>query len=452
MAKQARFRTRGAIPPSAVCTEQTAPVNSGVVGPKFTSVSLPVPENGLYEAMRDVVTDTFNKRVANGEIIFNPMEKVVRQQSGSGSGYKIRVLNGSTAGTVYTAEGNWALLLGRRAFKHNAIDDREWVPSIPPGAVEALERGVKVASTQALRLPSDAQLLVAMAEMRQTLSLVPGVLKGWRDLFRRINAREESFSRKRSASRPYDAVRNLRDTENVLVDTWLAMRFGARPLVSDTLGVLKALKRARSGEIVRATQRGRAEWSSTERRTAVSEFGILKTPVSMQNEDHFTVRAMSIWEAKIALLDDVGVNLSHVPEAAIDLLKFSFVLNWVVNLNDFCAALGASANPYWTNYGGVYVVRRESSTLITAEAGSSLTNSNYSLDRPVEGWAMTSTRSTSRVVGLKAPSLVLRPNPYDWMGDLRLLDAIALVRQQIRGKGVSILARMEQRSYRRKAG
>lgn len=450
MMKTSRIRERGYRPVRTALYETTLPVWGGTPQTPYVSFTAHAPGGCEYQVMSDVVTESFAKRSGNGELIFNPMEKVARGQSGSGKGYKIRVLTGSSAGTVYQAEGNWPLYLGLRTFNYVPVPEVEWLPKFPPDASNALERGIAVACTQAKRTPSDAHLLVAMAEYRLTLGLIPGLLKGWRDLFRRINAREESFSRKRFASRPVDALRNLRDLEHVLNDTWLAMRFGARPLVMDTLGVLKALRKTRSDEIIRDTSRGKAEWSTTQRLTAVNSFGMLRTPMSMQNEDHFTVRAMSIWEAKMTAMDDLGLGLSHVPEAVIDLTRFSFVLNWIVNLNDYFSALGAAANPKWADKGGVYVVRRESSTILSVEPGSTSADPNYALDRAVEGVSLTVTRSSRRVVGLKPPALVLRPNPFDWMSDFRILDAVALTRQQTRGKGVTLLASFERKLYGKK--
>lgn len=447
--RYSRFRSRGNVPGFGTVSEKTTPMYNGVQGASYDSFADVHPGNGSYDVMSDFVDRDFHRKKAAGDVIFNPMEQVSRSQTGKGEGYLIEQLSpGSYAGTSYQADGNWAAYLGIRAAVPLQKGGTEWKPKVIADSAPALQRMIAVASTQAQRLPSDAQLLVAAAEWRKTLELVPGLLKGWSDLFRRINEREKSFSRKRFASRPTDALRNMRDLEHVLTDTWLALRFGARPLVHDTLGTLKALKRKRTGDVVRETQRGIANWYKTESTSLEASFGILKTPLTVLTQDRFTVRAMSIWEAKIATMDDLGVSPWHVPEAVIDLVRFSFVLNWIVNLNDYFSALGASASPTWSNRGGVYVIRRETSTLVTIGAGSYLTMpSAYRLVKPCKGWAMTSTRETRRVVGLTPPSLSIRPRPFGWTEDARLLDAIALLRQQTRGRGVGILARLDRTLY-----
>jgi hypothetical protein len=151
---------------------------------------------------------------------------------------------------------------------------------------------------------------------------------------------------------------------------------------------------------------------------------------------------MQLWEAKVTRLDDLGVSLAHVPVALIDLTSFSFVLNWVVNINDFASALGSALQPGWTSMGGVYVARRETS-LYTIATGTTITDTtNYTLNRGVEGHVGVVETHVSRVPGLPRPSLGLRARPLAFLDDFRLLDAVALFRHQVRGRGVQRLAKI----------
>jgi hypothetical protein len=129
-----------------------------------------------------------------------------------------------------------------------------------------------------------------------------------------------------------------------------------------------------------------------------------------------------------------------VPLAVVDLARFSFVLNWIVNVNEFALAVGALLQPGWERLGGCYVERRETTTVYQTTGPTYVIpphNSIYTPVRDFEAMLVAGERTVRRVpVESKLPTLTLRADPLRWTRDLRLVDAALLLTQQLKGKGV----------------
>lgn len=401
---------------------------------------------GRQTAMTDVVTSNFAQRKANGEVIFNPMSRTEITLSDNSSGPAITQVTPAWAvGQMYSMTGNYLsyVLGGISATPMNKIpasllptfSDHDWV-----------KRAVSEACTQALRPPQTAGVLVTLAEMEKTKRLVPGLLQNWRKffaVFSKPSKGGKTSNRTAIKNAAKHLGRNLSAAETALVDTWLAMRFGVRPLVMDTLNVIDAIKASQKAALERITQRGHSSGATSESSSYELASGVTRTQVLDSVQVSVDVRAMNMWEVKMDLIRDVGISIASVPEAAIDLVTFSFVVNWVMNVNDFFASMGASLDPALHSLGGCYVVRTE--MFRTVQALSSVcTDPTYVISRQPFGLLSISSVVKQRTVGLVSPKLVVRADPLKFTRDLRLLDAIALTRVVLRGRNVRNLANLSK--------
>jgi hypothetical protein len=312
-----------------------------------------------------------------------------------------------------------------------------------------VERAIAVATTQSLSVQPDAQALVVMAEMGKTLRLFPELIRDWANCMSGINNRVQSLSGKYRYGREAGTLgrgevarTNLRDFVAELADTWLPARFGVRPLVYDTVGLLKAWKREADPLKHRVTSRGNTVVEANSSSTGLLSYGITRTPCSETSNESCKLRAMSLWDLALTRNDYLGVNLANVPLAAVDLTRFSFVLNWVVNVNDFALALGSAIQPGWNRLGGCLVSENIRSTVYSVTGNTSSVNAGYAVTRNMAGaWVTTESilrRSPTRAV----PTLTLRQNPFDFLKDWRLLDAAMLLRQQLKGRGIRTLSQL----------
>lgn len=384
--------------------------------------------------MTDVVTKNFGARKSAGDLIFNPMQSLRNSFDGEGSSFAVKHINpGPSYGQMYTVNGNPLLYLVGQLSGGKP----RGLSSLP------VTRCQSEASTQGQRPPSEANFLVTLAEINKTARLVPDLMRNWSKLFSALN-RDPKVSRyftETTSARQLSAS-NLRALERSATETWLAMRFGVRPLIMDTLGVVKVLKKSYDElEAIRLTQRGSAEASESLVESPYVTYGVTRIDLVASHHNEVRCRAMSIWEVRMTALRDAGISLAAIPEAAIDLVRFSFVVNWVANVNDFFAALGALADPGLAPKGGCLVTTiLQTSTWQSVSTTS--TNPLYEVSTPCVGLVTASHVNTTRKVGLQHPKLVVRASPMKFLHDLRLVDALALTRQQLRGRNVRGMAKL----------
>lgn len=223
------------------------------------------------------------------------------------------------------------------------------------------------------------------------------------------------------------------------------MRFGLRPLIMDTMSAVKAVNKALSSEVeeTRLTSRGSASADQSDVTTGYSDVGAWRTHWTRSANHRVSVRAMALWELKLTLSRDLGFSLSAVPEAIVDLVRFSFVLNWIVNINDYCSYLGASVDPGLKVAGSCHVLTDEKSATWQAN-GTEMTQPDFICSPQTSGVVASSTRDVTRVLGLQ-PGLVIRAQPLRFLQDARLIDAVALIRTLTRTRKVQALARISKR-------
>lgn len=428
-----RIRSKGVLVSPGNISETAA-------GPyeNWTHVGSALPLCGEVTVMADVVQEKFDERRSRGEVIFNPMNVTRNSFAGEGSSLAVMHTNpGPSFGQTYTVNGNpFLFLIGQ-------------VTGGRPKGLSALpvSRCQGEASTKAQRPPNEAGILVTLAELEKTRRLVPDLLHSWSKLFSALN-RDPKISRyyaEMTSARKLSAS-NLRVLEKTAVETWLAMRFGVRPLIMDTLNVLKVLKKQYDDtNLIRLTQRGSASASVSEVESGYVSYGVSKIEYVASHHNEVRCRAMSLWDVFFDASRDAGLSLAAVPEAAIDLVRFSFVVNWMVNVNDFFASIGALSDPGLRNKGGCLVTEIQQSSTWQATSTTS-TNSFYTVTQPVMGTVSASHTSKVRAVGLSFPKLVVRASPWRFLQDLRLIDAVALTRQQLRGRNVRVLANLSAKT------
>lgn len=439
------------LPPTPRLREKAVPANITSLDEWKTVLSPPsktsnfhgsIREMGRqYFVMNDTIIPDFKKRQSDGEVFFNAMESVYQSNSGTSSGGRTDTI---TPQYQYDCVGPWPQYMLRTSGVRKRIDDEGNIHAVLDGLTNSVRsRALSEAQSQAASVPSDAQLLVSLAELMQTVRLLPDIILSWTSMLRKINNNYAKAARKNGWGGDRKTIaNNLRNEFDFLSNLWLASRFGIRPSIGDALGVIKAVKRIRDGDLCRITSRGNVSVDCSGHSDGLLSYGVSRTPIHEETSDQFTVRAMNLWTARLGVMDDLGVNLANVPLALVDLSKFSFVLNWMVNVNDFAAAIGAALQPGWNVLGGCVVTRRETSTVYTTTGATYILAGYTGIYYPVRDFKcnlVAIERSVKRVPGASKPSLTVRADPWKWTRDFRLLDAAFLFKQQLGGRGVQRL-------------
>lgn len=400
-------------------------------GGSVNGYSVPV---GSFETMTDVVVPNFHRRRNAGELFFNAMQKSRFEVSSSSNGGQITQRSPSYAiGQTYTWNGDLLsyLIAGLQTSTETYYLQPVLKADLPT------ERLVAEASTKARTVPSDSAILVTMAEYKETIRLLPSIVSGWTSYLKRINA---LGTRKSPLT-----LRTLQSASSaelkLLTDFWLATRFGIRPLITETLGVMQALNRTYDSlEKVRRTSRGSATFTTSEVTSYSVSHDIVVYPITRSDSVEQHVRAMGLFDGYMTLRDQLGFSARHIPVAAVDLIPFSFVLNWVVNINDFVYALSTEADPGYTYAGGCVVVETISTSTWQFSGGATCTQPyTYDVTRDGVGVTVAVRSHKERIGSLPPPKLVVRGSPFQSLTDLRLVDLTALLSQQLRGRNVGIL-------------
>lgn len=426
-----RLRSKGGLVPGVSLTD----VGSGPVS-NYSSVVGKGVAVGTHKVMTDVVTPRFKRLVAAGQVTFSPMSSIewIHKPAAANSHQLTQVTPGWAVGQTYTGTGD---LVSQVLSGITPPDDR--IPeSFAPKTVisqSVIDRMISEACTKAQRIPSEANLLVTIAEARKTMRLVPDLWSNWNKFFQSFHGKVGYlYGRHLKANPKRQSAANLQALREVTQDTWLAMRFAVRPLVMDTVGVIKALGTELSDKPVRVAQRGTVQVFGSEVVNQNVIRGINTFQVSSSHSHDTKVRAMSLFEmSQDSYEARTGLHWSHVPEAVIDLVSYSFVINWVLTLNDFFSALGQIAHPGIRTVGSCYVLTEDKS--VTHQLLTSYCNDpTYTTSIAAMGVSTVTCRSKTRIVGLRAPSIVLRADPFKFLRDARLVDAIALMSKASRFK------------------
>lgn len=121
--------------------------------------------------------------------------------------------------------------------------------------------------------------------------------------------------------------------------TVLANNLGLRPLLMDIDSIMHQIPK--SHQLTCQTYRAKSDDKQVSTSTEVKKASVLNATFARTDTNNVTVRCTVVAEDRFDVLSDFGLSLSDVPEAAWELIPYSFLLDYVVNIGDCLAALKA---------------------------------------------------------------------------------------------------------------
>lgn len=215
---------------------------------------------------------------------------------------------------------------------------------------------------------SEFQGLIFLGELHETIKMLRNPLFSLRN---RISQYMEELERrlagvpKRGTASMYR--KRLRD---VAAETWLEYSFGMIPLVSDIRSVITALKRIGERNFrKRISGTAREGDINTSTNIIFDDSGAFKFQSILTNTVENSVRYIGVYDPALdsprnQIQSLLGFRLEDIPSAAWELMPWSFLLDYFVNIGDLIEA-------YTTNTSAVLwsakTVRTEKSTIRTVQ-------------------------------------------------------------------------------------
>lgn len=279
--------------------------------------------------MTDVVTSKFRERIARGEWVVNPMTSRNRVVVISGDAPSVRSKT-PTFGTTY---GTWDYRGCYKALRMGLNNP----DSVQVRLVDAhnTSRIVDEAATAVWAEASqmNANLLVGLAELRQTLSMLR------RPLSKLVSLTNSAM---RSHGKTLKGARGLKRFRDAAEASWMETRYGWRPAIAEVQGVLDAFQKDRSRKVHFHRKTVKKHFESVSHTTENWSNIALITWQERRTED-VTCRAFLAVEEAYDLTQRLGMSLSGALQLPWELIPASFVLDWVGNVGTYLSAIGAYA-------------------------------------------------------------------------------------------------------------
>lgn len=390
--------------------------------------------------MEDWVVPGFAAKRDRGEIVNNPMSSTETSYEVGSSGVFCTYKDGTTIGD-YLEEGSYIV---------NSIN----MPVMSPVAID-IENIINYTMTNALAKcrTSGMKGIVALAEMKKTLRMLTHPLDAIHSLLehiwqvrqagetlrvekingevRSINGRKV-YRGKAKYQGPGRVVGKPQETllipiSEAISGSVLANNLGLRPLLMDLEAFLKDIPQAHQEE--RLTFRSTAEETQTDSVSSAWDSGFLHHTLDTATTHKVTVRSNVMIRDKLSAPLDFGVSLHDIPDAGWELIPFSFLVDYVVNVGDVLGAWRAVFTQEILSASTVYTV---DSQAVRQVSDCTTSDSRWTVVSPPTGADTTRIITKVREVGVRTPKLAILPG-IKMVTPSHIQNSLSLIVQRLTG-------------------
>lgn len=366
--------------------------------------------SGSKEDMVDSPTPGFGKLRSSGGIV---MSRMTHEKES-------RTYNPGAASRVFQQTcipGYWRSWASDACYDHTIGAP----PYLEPDDYSGLATEVYTMALASVNQP-DMMGLVDLAEARKTLVGLATSVKAYRKLLLGIHSHLTSI-RGRAVS--------MSEAMRYIGSRWLEYRYQFLPILLSSRAAIAAYKNSPKPKGFRQTYRSQKISSSRDvyRGTTVENYGIV-TELTAHRTCDVMVRAGVLTEVVRArsLAAELGLDFSQVGNAAWELVPFSFVADWFLNIGDLVSTVspmvGRKALGSWTT------VRIVQNVNWITKSRSNLDPSQWSFGGGSSSGTMSRT-VTSRDPG-GSVGFALRTFQWNKNDARHLADALALLNQALR--------------------
>lgn len=392
----------------------------------FTSANTVNAQNARYDVMEDYVIDRYHARSKAGEVFNNPMTRYRVEESFVHSGQydqkrKIGCGSPPLLGTGSHQRTYGGAVYCKATRLRNESDQN--LPNLSALAGTRAMAGISEPSVQGL---------VELAEAGKTIKMLLNPLENFYKLIRSL-PRSKTFKRWAKSRKLKGLPSSLTD---FLSSEWLRYRYGILPLFYLKDDLVKALAEA-SEKPKRMTSRGSSQhsWSDTRVTPRTSSSIWSNAEVIDVHTYDVKVRAGVLYEHTLqidALQGKYGLRLNDIPEAAYELVPFSFVADWIYNFGEYLGAIrpkvGVKILSSWT----VTTTLEEFSRLQVQQGG--VGDSNYTVTDNRQAKSTVKVYSQQRTPGVTVAPVFRgwKTMDFESIHLKRAVDTVALINQLLR--------------------
>lgn len=390
-----RTRTRGGLVPNTTTGTDYLWQQSS------NGITRSTAPTGEFEAMSDVVTESYQKLRAQGVIINNAASYSKQTASSSIEGHYIMEnpanWNSLTAGTVYQQDrhGDWL---------SNTVNGMPFVGVATPGLEAEIRLDDYIASLGTKTLSkvysADAQVLTTLGELRETLSLI-------RHPLRSLGVVTQRYSRRRHFNVPGSQA-------------WLGYRYGIRPLMADIENYIKA---ATSHERQFTAKYGTSRNADDMVSTSFAQGSLTHNLVESYSVK-YQVKTYALARVLATLSGSYGTTARDIPIAAWELVPYSFVLDWFYNIGDFLNASLPRSDVNLLAAG--FVVHYQKQGIRNVVSSTLPSGHSWIVNRPMTGQQVNKLEGWYRTPSLPKPTITSTNNEFENGLGLRWVDGFYL--------------------------
>jgi hypothetical protein len=302
--------------------------------------------------MNDVVTPGFSQRSADGEYILNAMSSgsTLYQEQSSGCAFRFE----NTGSKIDWTESG------------SVIATYFGSPTNKPISTN-IENLVRLTQTQCLARVRDSDFMgiVSGAEAGKTLRMLKDPLGSLNSLLsfigqqraagrnlkvdwingelRRVNGRvfRVRFTKYRGPGKVVKPSKKsiVIPLGEAISGTVLGVNLGLKPLLMDIESILHKIPQGH--QLAYQTYRAKNSDDDITTSTEVLKVSVLNATFARKDTNKVSVRCSVVAEDRFDLLSDFGVAPSDIPEAVWELIRFSWLADYLFNVGEFLAALKA---------------------------------------------------------------------------------------------------------------
>jgi len=268
----------------------------------------------LSMAMDDHNVQDFRKRKAAGELFNNPMSLTIVEEilTNQPMNRKRLAWNGMGGASGYINSGLYTCknVIGSYLNWPNGV-----APQHPDVTEEAITKAW--ANVQA----NDAMILATLGEANETVQMIYGILKTVVKMHIACRKADWKYFRGLISPKKYK-------------DYYLGIRYGLRPLVYETIGILNTINKVERKP--RLTARGKQQAKDVLEDNTTTNYQGLVVRVDRQIQQIVTARAGVLYDVDYTKLNIWGADLYL--ESVWELIPYSFIIDWFCNVGKLIAS------------------------------------------------------------------------------------------------------------------